>query len=154
MTSAYNRKPKGQKHELNFESRIATIRKNLSTQDDRLEKMRQDRYDNMQPKGIDKNIFMSLKSLNFQAAGKKQGAAERRAQAAIEKAQAEEMGLTVKKRTPAKKGKGTSKGGLINKKNKATFELSGASITDMESGNQVSTQASKDIQAKSKDKQQ
>ena len=29
--SAYNRKPKGQKHEIAFEGRIATIRKNLST---------------------------------------------------------------------------------------------------------------------------
>ena len=85
--SAYNRKPKGQRHELNFEARIATIRKNLSTQEDRLEKMRQQRFDNMPLKGIDKTIFVSLKSLNFQlAGGKKQGAAERRAAAAIEKA--------------------------------------------------------------------
>ena len=45
------------------------------------------------------------------------------------------MGISAKKKSPAKKGRGASRGGLINKKNKATFELSGASIADMESGN-------------------
>ena len=70
-TSAYNRKPKGSRQELEFESRIATIRKNLSTQETRLEKLRQDRYDNMNPKGLDRTLFMIMKSINV-SAGKKQ----------------------------------------------------------------------------------
>ena len=73
--SAYNRKPKGKKVDNDFESRIATIRKNLSTQDDRLEKLRQERYDKMPPVGIDKVIFLAMKSLNFEASGAKKGAA-------------------------------------------------------------------------------
>ena len=103
-------------------------------------------------KGLDKNIFVTLKCLNFSAGGgKKQGAAERRAEAAIQKSQAQELGVPVKKRNPAKKKGGASKGGLLNKKNKAAFELGGASIADMESGNQVSTNASKEMQVKSKE---
>ena len=39
VKSAYNRRPKGHRHELAFETRIATIRKNLATQDERLEKL-------------------------------------------------------------------------------------------------------------------
>ena len=61
-----------------FETRIATIRKNLSTQEDRLEKLRQDRYDNMEPKGFDKTIFMAMKGLKFEDAGAKRGAAAKR----------------------------------------------------------------------------
>ena len=73
-TSAYNRRPKGQVHENNFETKIAVIRKNLSGQEDRLEKMRQDRYDNMPHKGVDKLIFMTLKGLKFEdGAGKAKG---------------------------------------------------------------------------------
>ena len=154
-TSAYNRRPKGKKHDLNFETRIATIRKNLSTQDDRLEKLRQERYDNMPLKGIDRTIFLAMKSLNFEASGAKKGAAQRRAEAAKERDAAKEMGLTVAKKSPAKgKGKGTSRGGLINKKTKASFELSGASIQEMEDGKGVSTQAAKSLQEKSKEGKQ
>ena len=39
-SSSYNRRPKGTKRYLNYEARLAMIRKNLSTQDERLEKYR------------------------------------------------------------------------------------------------------------------
>ena len=59
ISSAYNRKPKGQKHELNYETRLAdlaTIRKNFSQQEQLLEKLRQDRYDESTPRGLDKTV--------------------------------------------------------------------------------------------------
>ena len=83
----------------------------------------------MEPKGIDRTIFLAMKSLNFEASGAKKGAAARRMEIAMEREAAKEMGITVKKKSPAKKGRGSSRGGLINKKIKAGFELSGASIT-------------------------
>ncbi len=43
LESTYNRKPKKGKLDQNYEIRLATIRKALSTQDDRLEKLRLDR---------------------------------------------------------------------------------------------------------------
>mmetsp|Transcript_38852 Transcript_38852/g.59058 ORF Transcript_38852/g.59058 Transcript_38852/m.59058 type:complete len:82 (-) Transcript_38852:381-626(-) len=39
--SPYNKRPKGKAHERKFETRIAEIRKNLSTQEGRLEELRQ-----------------------------------------------------------------------------------------------------------------
>ena len=104
------------------------IRKNLSTQGDRLDKLRQDRYDKMEPKGFDKTIFMAMKGLKFEDAGNKKGAAAKRAESAIAREADKDLGI--KKRSPAKKGSGSSRGGLINKKTKASFELSGASIAD------------------------
>ena len=152
--SIYNRRPKGQRHELNFESRLATIRKNLSMQEERLDKLRQDRYDKMKPYGLDKTIFMILKSMNVDAANAaRKGAAQRRAEAAVEKQQAKEMGIETKKRSTSKKSKGQSRGGLINKKLRASLELSGASFQDMEEGKGYSTTAARDLQAKSKEKQ-
>ena len=41
-TSAYNRKPKGKMHQLGYEARLAIVRKNLSTQDDKFLKLRKD----------------------------------------------------------------------------------------------------------------
>ena len=54
--------------------------------------------------------------------------------------------MGIKKRSPAKKAKGQSRGGLINKKTKASFELSGASIVESEEGRGLSTNAAKEIQ--------
>ena len=51
-----------------------------------------------------------------------------------------------KKRTPAKGGQGSSRGGLVNKKTKAAFELSGASIADHEEGKGLSTAQAKEMQ--------
>ena len=38
--SAYNKKPKASLEERNFENKLATIRKNLAMQEERLEKLR------------------------------------------------------------------------------------------------------------------
>ena len=94
---------------------------------------------------------MIMKSLNFQSAGAKKGAAQRRADAAIEKAQASDMGMAAK-RTPAKKGRGQSRGGQVNKKLRASIELSGASLQEMDDGKGFTTNAARELQQK-KEKQ-
>ena len=43
-TSAYNRKPKGSTFKNNYETRLATVRKNLSVMDERLLKLRVDTF--------------------------------------------------------------------------------------------------------------
>ena len=149
VTSAYNRKPKGHKHELNAETRIAVIRKALSTQDDRLEKLRQDRYDNMPLKTFDKTMFLILKSLKFEESGGSRSKSAKRAAAASEKQDEKDLGIEQSNRkSPAKKGKGASKGGNLNKKTRAAFDLAGASIRDMEEGKGASTNAAMDLQKK------
>ena len=48
-------------------------------------------------------------------------------------------------RSPAKgKGKGKSRGGLVNKKYQAEFELTGMSLEDMEQGKAASVTGAKD----------
>ena len=148
--SAYNRRPKPDMAERNFEAKLAMIRKNLSNQEERIEKMRQDRLDNAALKGLDRTIMLALKGLNIEAAGGKKSAAQRRAAASAEKEANKELGIQVKKRSPAKKGKGTSRGGTINKKTKASFELSGASLADAEEGKGYSTNAAREIMTQSK----
>ena len=87
---------------------------------------------------------MAMKGLKFEDAGSKKGAAAKRAEMAIAREADKELGI--KKRSPAKKAKGSSRGGLINKKTKASFELSGASIADAEEGRGLSTAAAKEMQ--------
>ena len=105
--STYNRKPKGQKHALNFETRIATIRKNLSTQDERLEKLRMERLEKEPLKGVERALALAMKyclvpgdegGAGGQAGASGQRAAARRAGAAAEKAAATELGITVAKK--------------------------------------------------------
>ena len=61
--SPYNRKPKGNAIERNFEVRLATIRKALSTQQERLDKLRADKMAAKPYKGYDKIIVGTLKGL-------------------------------------------------------------------------------------------
>ena len=105
--STYNRKPKGKKHELNFETRIATIRKNLSTQDERLEKLRMERLEKEPLKGVERALALAMKyclvpgdegGAGGQAGAAGQKAAARRAGAAADKAAATELGITVAKK--------------------------------------------------------
>ena len=63
MSSTYNRKPKKHKIEANEEVRIANIRKALSTQDDRLEKLRLERQASKTWVGHDKILVGTLKAL-------------------------------------------------------------------------------------------
>ncbi len=64
MSSTYNRKPKKPKIEANQEVRIANIRKALSTQDDRLEKLRLERQATKTWVGHDKILVGTLKALS------------------------------------------------------------------------------------------
>lgn len=63
FNSPYNKKPKGDAIERNYEVRLANIRKALSTQDERLEKLRQDKLNNKAPVGYDKIVLGVVKEL-------------------------------------------------------------------------------------------
>lgn len=63
MNSPYNRKPKGNYVERNFEVRLASIRKALSTQEDRFTKYRTDKMVNRTLKGYDRVIAGTLKGM-------------------------------------------------------------------------------------------
>ena len=102
--------------------------------------MRQERIDNKPPKGLDRTIFLAMKGLRFEeGSGGKKSSSQKRADAAQRREVEKEMGIQVKKRSPAKGGSGSSKGGHVSKKVKAAFEMSGQSIVDMEEGKGVST---------------
>lgn len=62
--STYNRKPKTTKFENNYEIKLANVRKALSTQEERLEKLRAERIINKPWTGYDKIIVGVLKGLN------------------------------------------------------------------------------------------
>ena len=125
----------------NFETRIAVVRKNMSTQEEKLEKLRQDRYDNKPPAGMDRTIFLVLKSLKFEdGAAKHRSAGAGKAAKAGQRQELGEMGIELKL-TKGGTRRGASRGGTISKRAQAVFDLSGASIADMEAGGQASTQA-------------
>ena len=63
MNSTYNRKPKGHKHEINFETRLAIIRKNLATQEEKLEKLRSDRIYTKEYVGYNRILASVAKAL-------------------------------------------------------------------------------------------
>ena len=67
MNSPYNRKPKGTKHFNSFESRVAQIRKNLSTADDRLEQHRISRLTNKKKPICDQMDIILHKTLLTEA---------------------------------------------------------------------------------------
>ena len=54
------------------------------------------------------------------------------------------MGFTAKKRTPAKKAGGSSKGGHVKKKTRAAFDLSNVSMKDSNASTGYSTNAARE----------
>jgi len=68
-TSSYNRKPKGTKFRNNYETRLATIRKNLSTMDDRILKYRTDRLTNKRQTIDEQQMVAVQKFLVAEATG-------------------------------------------------------------------------------------
>ena len=67
-----------------------------------------------------------MKGLRFEeGGGGKKSASQKRADAALRREADKEMGIQVKKRSPAKGGSGSSRGGHVGKKVKAAFEMSG-----------------------------
>ena len=126
--SAYNIKPKKQllgDLDSSFEVRIATIRRALAGQDERLLKLRQERIANKPWVGQDKILVAVLKALQAseteaKKASTKQSAA---AQKAAEIAELKEMGIDgFSKKTGSKSGM-TSKGGSIGKKEREVLNL-------------------------------
>ena len=151
--SVYNKRPKGTKFEQNEEQRLATIRKNLSTQEEKLEKLRQERLDNKPLMGIEKILAQAAKGVLMDSeSGNQQqqqrSASAKRAEAAAQKAQDAEIGIGVRKSATKKSKVGASRGGLINKKMKVSFDLSGQSIKDAEQGIGKATSTVKDMQQK------
>ena len=49
VNSTYNRRPKGTKFTNNYENKLAIVRKNVMGQEERLEKLRQDRINSKKP---------------------------------------------------------------------------------------------------------
>lgn len=121
MNSTYNRRPKTTKMEADYEVRIATIRKNLSTQDEKLEKLRAERIQNKPLVGYDRTIMAVLKAL---AAADTE--AKRLGTKAV-KAVATEDGLTTEAKPGVKKGKvkgvNSSKAGSISKKDREVVNI-------------------------------
>lgn len=64
MESPYNRKPKGNHIERNYEVRLANVRRALSTMDERIEKLRTEKINNKPPTGFDAIIAAVCKGMN------------------------------------------------------------------------------------------
>ena len=124
-TSSYNKKPKGTKFRNNFETRLATIRNNLSNMDERIDKYRTDRLTNKKPTLDEQHMMAVYKALASDVASgqyKAQNAAkQRQAQKAADAA----IGIEPRKGSPVKKVGGSSKGGVLSKKLRETSALSG-----------------------------
>ena len=133
-TSAYNKRPKGAKHVRNFETRLATIRKNLSTQDEKLEKLRSDRIQNKPHSGVNKYVVASLKALQIMEMEGKRNALK--ATVKIQDGEEEVKKVFKKKAT---KGASTSKGGKLGKKAREVVKM-----TKANAGFEFNTSAAKD----------
>ena len=69
--STYNRKPKGTNFKNNYETRLAMIRKNLSVMDDKLMKLRVERFEEKPRTADEEHMIGVYKALNSEAnAGK------------------------------------------------------------------------------------
>lgn len=129
--STYNRKPKKALMDNDYEIRIANIRKALSTQDERLEKLRQEKMAAKPWQGHDKILIGVLKGLaSSEMEGKKLTAKQSAAAAkAAELAELKEMGIEGGRRSKQGSKSGmTSKGGSIGKKEREVLNMAKGSI--------------------------
>ncbi len=130
--SAYNRKPKGTTFRNNYETRLAMIRKNLSTMDDRIDKARIERLQNKPPTEDEQHMLGVYKALASEAAAgkfKQQTASKARAAA---KAENSSIGIETRKSSPVKKQSGSSRGGALSKKERETSSMAGDMVTGRE----------------------
>ena len=128
--STYNRKPKGSAFKNNYETRLAMIRKNLSTMDEKLMKLRVDRFQN-KPQPYDEVQMLGVyKALNSEAAAGKFKQASNKAKQMSAKEENKTLGIESRKASPVKKTAGSSKGGQLSKKERETSSMAG----DMVSG--------------------
>ena len=130
LSSTYNRKPKKPKIDANEEVRIANIRKALSTQDERLEKLRLERQQAKPWVGHDKVLVGVLKALQAGETEAKKTTAKQSAasQKAAEIADMKELGIDGITRKQGSKSGMTSKGGSIGKKEREVLNLAKGNI--------------------------
>ncbi len=123
--STYNRRPKKPKVEQNVEVRLANIRKALSMQDERLEKLRLERQAAKPWVGHDKVIVGVLKGLQAGESESKKLTAKQSAAAAkaAETAELKEMGIEAYSKKSGSKSGMTSKGGSIGKKEREVLNM-------------------------------
>lgn len=136
-TSSYNKKPKGTKFRNNYETRLAMIRKNLSTMDERIVKYRTDRLTSKTPTLDEQHMMAVYKALNTDVAGgqyKQQTAANK---AKAQRAANAAIGIETRKGSPVKKQGGSSKGGVLSKKLRETTALSGEYMANNTKGGGV-----------------
>ena len=125
MKSTYNKKPKGTAFRNNYETRLAMIRKNLSTMDDKMEQLRYERLKNKKPTYDEQHMMAVYKALNSeQAAGKyKQQSKSKERMAAVQADKS--IGIETRKSSPVKSNRGASRGGALSKKDRETNVISG-----------------------------
>ena len=124
VTSTYNKKPKGTKFANNYETKLALIRKNVLGQEERLEKLRQERSNNKKPTHDILTMRQAFKILEAdQTASKFNKKARIQAQQAEEQQKLAAIGIEDRKSIASKSKSGqVSRGGKLNKK---TRELTG-----------------------------
>ena len=129
--STYNRKPKKPKHDQGIEVRLASIRKALSTQDDRLEKLRHERMAAKPWVGHDKIIVGVLKALQAGESEMKKATTKQSqaANKAMETAELKDMGIQGFTKKMGSKAGMTSKGGSIGKKEREVISLAKGNLS-------------------------
>ena len=127
-TSTYNRRPKG--HRDDSEVRLANVRKQLSMQADKLEKLRIEKMAARPWIGHDRILVGTLRALQAgeteaKKSGNKQSAA---AAKAAETAELKELGIEgITKKSGSKSGM-TSKGGNLGKKEREVLNMAKGNI--------------------------
>ena len=120
--SAYNRKPKGTKFSLNYETRLAMIRRNLAQQEGRQLQLRKDRLAKKKPTDDEAWHIAVIKALKGEESAARFQAGTKKAKQTGPKEVVDEV--TKRKGSPVKKTAGASKGGQLSKKERETMALS------------------------------
>ena len=125
MKSTYNKKPKGTMFRNNYETRLAMIRKNLSTMDEKMDQQRMERLKAKKPTHDEQHLLSVYKVLNSAASAgnfKQQSKSKERA-AAVQADKS--IGIETRKSSPVKSNRGASRGGGLSKKDRETSTISG-----------------------------
>ena len=119
-SSAYNKRPKGTAFMNNYETRLATVRKNLSGMDERITKLRKDRLDNKPRSNDEQHMLGVYKALSAEQTASKYKQSASKARAAKAAAN-RDIGIETRKSSPVKKGgAGSSRGGALSKRERET----------------------------------
>lgn len=120
--SAYNRRPKGTKFSNNYETRLATIRKNVSLQPEKLHKLRVDTHTNKDRSENEMVWLGVLKALQSEAGASKHRKSSTSAKKGKSSAGGDDF-VEKRKGSPVKKQLGASKGGQISKKEREVMGM-------------------------------